>query len=230
MFAPVDTQTRSTIHFKHVSAVLDRFDISTMNKLEISLVAANRKPASVLTFNQTQKCFSLISEINNAGMYTNMSNNGKFFDVSFANSEYKSQRAMDIWRSGNRYQIGILLGYPENTVSRFIDPNKSMSYSKMLNILGNSLVCDIPVPIYVSYAIHVPAEISKAPYGIRTDEQTRSICLSYMEFMRKESSAIANQLEHEFGMELYERALAKKSKVELIKEGLNYRLLSRNKE
>ena len=191
-----------------LSEKLDSLNMHYLDRLSIHLVAADIKPSSLLLLRRNyEQVQSIIEVLKTQGFHTATIDNPScnFFELMVASNSYKCESLKTAIQDNDKYNIGFLLGYPENTILSFVDklPGKICSYQQMSNLCIDGLNQGKNIPKFFAYLLHVPEKVILNVDFITVDSQSETVSKRYMEYIRSVDSNLSSETERNFIYELY---------------------------
>lgn len=177
-----------------------------LDRLSIHLVAADKKPSALLSLRRSDKANRITEELKGNGL--NLihfeSSQANFFDVALSRDLFTCAMLVRHVQNDDKYNVGITLGYPKNTVNSFINkfPGSIWSHQQMIDILSNRIMEGKKIPTFFAYLLHVPEAIIDQNGVIYPDTPSKEHALVYYRHIRNSSSALSNEIEREFGIKL----------------------------
>ena len=191
-----------------LSERLDSLNMHYLDKLSIHLVAADIKPSSLLLLRRNyEHVQSIIDGLKTQGLYTAAVDRSdcSFFELIVASNSSKCESLKTTIQANDKYNIGLMLGYPENTILSFVNksPGRIYSYQQMSNLCIDGLSKGKNIPKFFAYLLHVPEKVIINGDFITVDSQSEALSKKYMEYIRSVDPNLSNETERKFIHELY---------------------------
>ncbi len=187
---------------------LDSLNMHYLDRLSIHLVSAYIKPSSLLLLKRDYEQVNVILDgLKTKGFHTAILDRPdcSFFELIIAPDSHKCESLKTFIEVNDKYNIGMMLGYPENAILSFINklPDKIYSYQQLSNICVNELTAGKKIPNFFAYLLHIPEMVIINNDFITTDPQSEAISKRYMEYIRFVDPNLSSETERKFIAELY---------------------------
>ena len=187
---------------------LDSLRMHYLDRLSIHLVSAEIKPSSLLLLRRDHKQVNAIVDgLKTKGFHiaTLDRPDCNFFELIVALDSTKCENLKTFIQINDKYNIGMMLGYPENAILSFVNklPDRICSYQQMSDICIYELNKGKKIPNFFAYLLHVPERIIVNEDFITVDPQSEAVSKKYMEYIRSVDPNLSSENEHKFIAELY---------------------------
>jgi hypothetical protein len=205
----MSTKQKSSKLSENLTERLDSLNMHYLDKLSIHLVAADIKPSSLILLKRDYEHAQIIMDgLKMQGFYITTLDRSScnFFELIVTADNSKCERLNAAILANDKYNIGIMLGYPENAILSFTNklPGRIHSYQQMLNIcVFNGLNKGKNMPNFFAYLLHIPENIIIDKDVITVDSQSEALSKKYMKYIRSVDPNLSNETERKFIDELY---------------------------
>ena len=187
---------------------LDSLNMHYLDRLSIHLVSVDIKPSSLLLLQRDYGQVNIIIDgLKTKGFQiaTIDRPDCSFFELIVASDSSKCESLKTYIQINDKYNIGIMLGYPENAILSFVNklPDRIYSYQQMSNACVNGLYEGKKIPNFFAYLLHVPERLIVNEGFITLDPQSEAVSKRYMEYIRSVDPNLSNETERRFIAELY---------------------------
>ena len=153
----------------------------------------------------TSKTINLVNLVLSIALLSNASvfNCGKLHNLA---SDNLTCEALKIAVEDNdKYNIGILLGYPESATLNFTNkkPGGIHSFQQMSNECINLLHDNKKIPNFFAYLLHLPEKITVTGDLVTLDSKSEDIGKKYMKHIRSIDKNLSRENEHMFILEMF---------------------------
>lgn len=185
---------------------MNALDIYSADKLAIHLVAAKRKPSTLLLLKRTTHAYEINQGLIDVGLHTTFLDrkNCKFYELILSTDKSICDTLESNLCSDNGYNMGITLGYPENAVYSFINKASGCihSYQQALTQYTVGLDTGFLIPAFFAYSLHVPETITFKNGVMQLDLPSEELAKQYSEYIRSTDKTLSCTIEDAFKEEL----------------------------
>ncbi len=189
------------------------------DNLSAYLVAKSKKPCAIITLSIETNFNNVIDTLSEFGIYakTEKGKTGsQFTSLAISNDLDKLNLLIHKLENQDHNSIGLLLGYPETSVTFFSEAIKNkkdrIHYSYLDEIvtqIGNGK----SMSVNFAYGLHIPKSISTAGNRVVFDNDSEDLFNKYMSFVRHTNPELSKSMENEMCIRLNELSLEKALKI-----------------